>query len=620
MRKLIVLLNLLVFCLVLNGQETRDLSIIPKPQHTTFKKGQFVVNIKTRIIIRSNNEALKKIAEEFSITVEKLFDRELNITIQQSSTLPRNSIVFELSDEPYEGYTLDITPANIIIKGQVAGLFYGTQTLYQLLDSHDAGSRIVIPSLSIKDHPVFKWRGFMLDVSRNFFSVQDIKRYLDFLAMHKMNVFHWHLVDDQGWRIEIKKYPGLTDIGAWRENTQLELSGKQWTFQPQGGFYTQDQIREVVRYAAERFITVVPEIEMPGHCTASLTAYPELSCTGKPLKVSVNWGVHKDIYCAGKETTFQFLEAVLTEVFSLFPSEYIHIGGDEAPKDRWKECYNCQQRMHQEKLANEESLQSYFINRIGKFAASSGKSIIGWDENLEGGLPSKATVMSWRGYDGAIKAARQNHDVIMAHSKFTYFDHYQSEPSLEPLAWAGLVPGGYTRLRKVYEFNPIPEVLNRDEAAHIIGIQANLWTEYIRTGEHLDYMSFPRLSALSEVMWTDKKNRDWPGFMRRLEIQKKRYATMGIKYSDSDANVYFDIHINSTDSTATISLETDTYKPEIFYSPDGLDPSIGSVRYTQPFTLKLPVTVKAASFKDGERISKVNEKTIIVKPTTMVNN
>lgn len=600
----------MVFGHVMQAQFTADVAIIPQPQSLINKPGKFVLNKHTRIIIRNNNEELKRVAKDLSETIGRYLNFSPAVEFKPQGLFPRNAVILELADGTQESYTLEITSSNIRIRGQMQGVFYGIQTLYQLFPVKNSTAKITLPALSIEDEPEFPWRGFMLDVSRNFFSVQDIKRYLDFLAFHKINVFHWHLTDDQGWRIEIKKYPRLTELGAWRNNTLLELSGKQWSFQPHGGFYTQEQIKEIVAYAAERFITVVPEIEMPGHSTAALASYPELSCANSSLPVSVNWGVHKDIYCAGKGTTFKFLEDVLSEVFSLFPSEYIHIGGDEAPKDRWKECPHCQQKISREKLKNEEALQGYFINRIADFSASHGKKIIGWDENLEGGLSENVTVMCWRGFDGAIHAARKNHDVIMTHSKFTYFDHYQSEPSLEPLAWAGLVPNGYTRLRKVYDFNPVPPGLTESESKHIIGVQANLWTEYIRYTDHLDYMVFPRLSALAEVMWTDGKNKNWNDFLRRLETQKDRYASMGIHYSNSNNNVYYTIQLDSLQKTATIQLETDSYDPEIYYSLDGSEPSANSLRYTVPFTVELNTNIKAASFRSGKRISKVNARSI----------
>lgn len=440
-----------------------------------------------------------------------------------------------------EGYTLTVQPDRIDLKAsQPAGLFYAVQTLIQLMPpavyqpaSASNKIKIRIPCVEIKDRPRFGWRGLMLDVSRHFFPPEFIYRFIDFLAMHKLNTFHWHLVDDQGWRIEIKKYPKLTEVGAWR----VDREANHWNArEPQkpgekatcGGFYTQDEIRDIVSYATNRYITIIPEIEMPGHTTAALAAYPEYSCSGGPFSVLPGgvWPI-TDIFCAGKEETFIFLEDILTEVMDLFPSRFIHIGGDEATKTEWEKCPLCRERIQKEGLKDVEELQSYFIRRIERFLNSHERRLIGWDEILEGGLAPQATVMSWRGTQGGIDAARLGHDVVMSPTSHCYFDYYQGDPDVEPLAI-----GGYLPLSRVYEFDPVPGELSAEESSFILGGQANLWTEYVSTPEHAEYMLFPRTAALAEAVWTLPDLKDWTDFAARLEGQLARYKAAGINYAE----------------------------------------------------------------------------------------
>jgi hexosaminidase len=390
------------------------------------------------------------------------------------------------------------------------------------------GIKLSVPACEIKDEPRFVYRGMHLDVGRHMFPVASIKRYIDMIALHKMNTFHWHLTEDQGWRIEIKKYPKLTETGAFRKETIVGHAGKPplvYDGIPYGGFYTQDEVREVIAYAASRFITIIPEIEMPGHALAALASYPELSCTGGPFEVGTKWGVEDDVFCAGKEGTLSFLEGVLTEVIDLFPGKYIHIGGDECPKVRWEKCPFCQKRIKDEGLKDEQELQSYFIQRIEKFLISKGRKLIGWDEILEGGLAPEATVMSWRGTEGGIAAAKEKHDVIMTPSKYVYLDYYQCEPEGEPLAI-----GGYLPLERVYSYDPMPAELTADEQKYILGVQGNVWTEYIPTPEQLEYMAYPRMFAIAETGWSPEKLKDFDEFLSRLEILKKRYDAIGINY------------------------------------------------------------------------------------------
>jgi hexosaminidase len=435
-----------------------------------------------------------------------------------------------------DAYTLTIKEKEITITGNNAGIFYGLQTILQLLPasanpSLDKTTKTFdLPCCVVEDYPRFGWRGMHLDVSRHFFPKDFVKKYIDLLALYKMNVFHWHLTDDQGWRLEIKKYPKLTSVGAYRKGTLIgHYTNKpvQYDTIRYGGYYTQADAREIVEYARKRHITVVPEIEMPGHASAAVAAYPELASTPGPFEVIRDWGVFKDVFCP-KEETFQFLQNVLAEVIAIFPSKYIHIGGDECPKDRWKESAFCQALIKKQGLKDEHELQSYFIQRIEKFVNSKGRQIIGWDEILEGGLAPNAAVMSWRGEKGGIEAAKQRHLVVMSPTTTVYFDYYQSKKPDEPLAIGGFLP-----LDSVYHYEPIPKELRADEQQYIIGIQANLWTEYIATPEKVEYMLLPRLCALAEVAWTPPAQKNYTGFMERLQQHRRLLDVMKVNYAKS---------------------------------------------------------------------------------------
>lgn len=502
-------------------QETPDVRIIPEPAKMTIEPAMVKFPSIRKIYLSSNDSTL-------FMAGDYLCKRLRYSEMDYSGNNPGRCIFLELtklesSDHP-EAYTLTTSKKGIIIRGNSArGVFYGIQTLMQLLPPEvysAAGlaknTGIKIPQVNIRDEPRYGWRGMHLDVGRHMFSVEFIKKYIDMLAMHKMNVFHWHLTEDQGWRIEIRKYPRLTEIGSVRKNADGTTYG---------GFYTQDQIKEVVAYAASRFVDVMPEIEMPGHSVAALAAYPELSCTGGPFEVRTAWGVSDDVYCAGKEVTFEFVQDVLSEVIALFPFRYLHIGGDECPKERWAKCPDCQKRMKTEGLKDEMQLQSYFIQRTEKFLISKNRNLVGWDEILEGGLAPEATVMSWRGVAGGIEAARMGHDVIMSPNSHCYFDHYQGDPKSEPKAWGGFLP-----LEKVYSYEPAPEDLTVEEAKHVLGAQANVWTEYIPTEQQVEYMALPRMSALAEVVWTPKILRDYEKFQYRMERQYQRFDSMNINY------------------------------------------------------------------------------------------
>lgn len=516
-------------------EKINSINIIPQPVFVQANNGFFKIDKNTVFVVPVG-------ADEVSLALKYLNDKLNNaagFALASSSTISeKNTISVELSPDVTnsEGYELKVTKQGITIKAQNAnGVFYAVQSIRQLLpvaienQQVTANTEWKVPCCEIKDAPRYGYRGLHLDVCRHFFDIAFVKKYIDLMALHKFNRFHWHLTDDQGWRIEIKKYPKLTEISAFRKETLIgsyEDKPERFDGTVYGGFYTQDQIREVVEYAKERFVTVIPEIEMPGHSLAALAAYPELASTKGTFNVGTRWGVYDDVFCP-KEETFTFLENVLDETMALFPSEYIHIGGDECPKTRWKESDFCQGLMKKEGLKDEMELQSYIIRRIEKFVNSRGKKIIGWDEILEGGLSDNATVMSWRGTEGGIAAAKQGHDAIMTPSPYCYFDHYQSKNRKnEPLAI-----GGFTDVQKVYSYDPTPKELSEEEAKHILGAQANLWTEYITTAKQLEYMAYPRAIALSEAVWSPMKEKNWTGFQSRLNLEAARLKALDVNYA-----------------------------------------------------------------------------------------
>ena len=513
-----------------------DYQIIPKPSKLEMQTGKFLVDGNTKIV---GSEALENEGELLASMLSNATGATINFSSEGSG-----NITLKLDDtiENEEGYALNVTFDNIQISGKnTKGVFYGIQTLRQLMPAaiETADGKVkelTIPAVTITDSPRFRYRGMHLDVGRHLFPVEFIKKYIDLIAMHKMNTFHWHLTEDQGWRIEIKKYPKLTEIGAWRKETLVghgatkkldrKFDGKKY-----GGFYTQEEVKDIVAYAATKHVTVIPEIELPGHSLAAIAAYPELGNTGEQYEVGTRWGVYDEIY-APSEKTFQFLEDVLTEVIALFPSELIHIGGDEAPKTQWKASKLAQEVIKREGLKDEHELQSYFIKRIEKFLNSKGRNIIGWDEILEGGLAPNAAVMSWRGTEGGIEAAKQKHDVVMSPGHSVYFDHYQTEDKEnEPLAI-----GGKTTVADVYAYEPMPEELTTEEQQYILGAQANVWTEYMKTTDYVEYMILPRMSALSEVVWSSKEHRNWEDFSARLNTFRNRYDALGLNYAKHTFN------------------------------------------------------------------------------------
>lgn len=510
-------------------------SIIPAPLSIKEMPGSFTFSGKSRIILSEANDANRLAADFLAVLVKN--PTGIDLPVVQGEKALRGSVFMSVdtSITDAEGYTLTVNPKRIVIKARSAvGFFYAVQTIRQLMpagvekDSVNSVLKLRVPACEIADEPRFRYRGMHLDVGRHMFPKEYIKRYIDMIALHKMNTFHWHLTEDQGWRIEIKKFPKLTETGAFRKETVVGHAGKKpaaYDGKPYGGFYSQDDVREIVAYAQSKFITIIPEIEMPGHSLAALASYPYLSCTGGPFEVGTTWGVFDDVYCAGKEETFKFLEDVLTEVIELFPGKFIHIGGDECPKTKWKKCPLCQKRIKVEGLRDEKELQSYFIRRIEKFLISKNRRIIGWDEILEGGLAPEATVMSWRGVAGGIEAAKQGHDVIMSPNKYAYLDYYQSEPDNEPLAI-----GGYLPLENVYSFNPQFAELSPEEQNHILGVQGNVWSEYLSTPQQMEYMAYPRMFAIAETGWTPESKKDFEDFLARLAIQQMRYDKIGINY------------------------------------------------------------------------------------------
>ncbi len=578
-----------LFAQTLHLQPKKVISIIPKPAKIEFNKGVFKFNQKTKIRISEPTVELLKLGEILSSAINNPTGWKLSVSEKMMSNTPHNFVLLQIKKDflPGEAYILEIKPNKISISaGSGAGIFYAIQSLLQMMPVEQSHNSFTLPCMIVDDSPRFKWRGIHLDVGRHLFPVEFIKKYIDLLAMYKLNTFHWHLTEDQGWRIEIKQYPKLTGVGAWRKETMGD--GK-----PYGGFYTQDHIQEVVAYAREKFITVVPEIEMPGHALAALAAHPELSCTGGPFDVGTKWGVFDDVYCAGNDKVFDFLENVLNEVTTLFPGEYIHIGGDEVPKTRWKACEKCQARIKVLDLKDEHGLQSYFIQRIEKFLNSKGKKIIGWDEILEGGLAPNAAVMSWRGIDGGIAAAKANHNVVMSPGTHCYFDHYQAL-SGEPKAI-----GGYTNLEKVYSYEPIPAALNNEESKYIMGAQANVWTEYMEATEYVEYMLLPRLCALSEIVWSTRSSRNYEDFSLRM---KKHYDIL--------SNKKYNFRIPSPlpengELIVSKNQQLTMIKPvshsTVYYTTDGAEPTTTSHKYLQPLMIKKPTILKAKTFlKNGK--------------------
>lgn len=504
-----------IFCLI--SYFTQAQSIVPLPVLAEAGNNDTVYISNQSVIVVTDPES-RISANLFSAYLKEYYQLDIAVSPTVSTAANGVNFYFKTSTSesiPNEGYVLDINGKGISVEGKKGGVFYATQSLKQLLIYNQKKNLYGFETWKITDYPRFPWRGMHLDVCRHFFPVEFVKKYIDVMAFYKMNTFHWHLTEDQGWRIEIKQFPLLTEVGSVRKETMIEKNFKPYKGDgiPYKGFYTQEEIREVIEYARQRNVTIVPEIEMPGHSLAALAAYPHLACTDSPFEVATTWGVFEDVYCPSDET-FMFLVNVLNEVCDLFPGQYVHIGGDEVPKAAWKKSELAQALMRRENLETEEELQSYFIRRMEKVLAYHGKRLVGWDEILEGGLAPNATVMSWRGEEGGIAAAKMGHDVVMTPGAYCYFDHYQGPKETEPLAI-----GGNTTLEKVYSYNPLPPTLSEEEAKHILGAQANLWTEYIPTSSQAEYMAYPRACALAEVLWTPQSARNWNDFQSRMKFQ-----------------------------------------------------------------------------------------------------
>jgi hexosaminidase len=606
----------------------QTVNIIPQPAEMKPGRGHFTINPATVLVVVNGVD--NSTADFFNGYLQSFY----GLKLKKANAAKANYIQFNTLETLVPGkegaYTMNVSGTEVTVSGETAsGTFYGMQTLIQLLPTSNLATKnknLQIPQLTITDYPRFAYRGMHLDCGRHFWPVSYVKKYIDYLALHKFNTFHWHLTEDQGWRIEIKKYPKLTSVGGWRNGTIVgRYPGTGNDGKKYGGYYTQEQVKEIVKYATDRFITVIPEIEMPGHSSAAIAAYPELSCfpneptikyfpkqcvwngdsSGK--QVQQTWGVFDDVFCAGEENTFRFIQDVMDEVLALFPSTYIHIGGDECPKENWKRCRRCQQRIKDLKLKDEHELQSYFIQRVEKYLNSKGRTLIGWDEILEGGLAPNAVVMSWRGEQGGIDAAKQNHDVIMTPGNPVYFDHSQTENE------DSVTIGGYNPIEKVYAYEPIPRELNAEQSKHVLGAQANMWTEYMKNTKKVEYMLFPRISALSEVLWSQREKKNWDDFQRRLISQFKRYELWKVNYSKA----YYDLKatvLPTADNDGILwKAESKLANDSIFYMESkGLSKPI---KYSQPLLLKNSSEKRIVQIFNGAPVTTLIQKFFFNKAT-----
>lgn len=595
-----------------------DYEIIPKPLDVNSKgDASFLLKDGVAVIYPENNQKMQDNAEFLVDYVEK----QTGVKLTSHAGMPVDGAIcltLDLSDDNAEAYKLIVNDKRVCISGaSEAGVFYGIQTLRKSLPvAQDIN--VNLSAVEIYDKPRFAYRGAMLDVARHFYTVDEVKTFIDMLALHNINRFHWHLTDDQGWRIEIKKYPKLMSVASERKETVVGrwYSGI-YDGKPYGGYYTQDELRDVIDYAAKRHITIIPEVDLPGHMQAALTAYPELGCTGGPYEVRTIWGVSQDVLCVGNDFTLQFVKDVLSEVADIFPSEYIHIGGDECPKVRWEKCPKCQERIRSlglksdAKHTKEQRLQSYMIQEAAKYLKEKGKRIIGWTEILEGGLVPDATLMSWIGESGGIEAAHQHHDVIMTPNTYLYFDYYQSKKvEDEPLAI-----GGYLPIEKTYNYEPMPKELTKEEQQYIKGVQANLWTEYIPVFSQVQYMVLPRLGAAAEVQWTDPSKKDYKDFLRRVPHLVAVYDCYGWNYATHVYDVNVDMKADTVNHVLNVQLSTMADDP-IYYTLDGQDPTEKSLKYTKPFTIDQSVVLKTMAVHP-DRTSKISVDTIRFNKATL---
>lgn len=595
--------------------------VIPLPQEIVSVSGApFTLNGDVKILYPEGNEKMQKNAEFLAGYIKEITGKELKVG---TGTEGKNAIVLKLGLDAAnaEAYNLKVNGKGITIAAPTeAGVFYGIQTLRKSLPI--VKGDVELPAVDINDYPRFGYRGVHFDVGRHFFDVDEAKTFIDMMTLHNMNRLHWHLTEDQGWRLEIKKYPLLTEIGSKRKETVIGRNSGKYDGKPYGGFFTQEQAKEIVAYAADRYITVIPEIDLPGHMQAALAAYPELGCTGGPYEVWTQWGVSDNVLCAGKDKTLDFIDDVLTEVMEIFPSEYIHVGGDECPKDKWEKCPRCQARIKalgiksDDKHSKEEYLQSFVINHAEKFLNDHGRKIIGWDEILEGGLAPNATVMSWRGEAGGIEAAKQHHDVIMTPNTYLYFDYYQTKDiEDEPLAI-----GGYVPVDMVYNYEPVPASLTPEEKEYIIGVQANHWSEYFPTFSQLQYMALPRWAALAEIQWTMPEKKNYENFLARMPHMMDIYSLEGYNYAKHILNIHAEFVTNPVNKTVDVTLSS-VDNADIHYTLDGSEPTAASAKYTGPLKINKDCTLKAVIIRPSGN-SKVFSENITfnkatVKPITM---
>lgn len=606
-----------------NDVQTASYTVIPQPGEVVAATGgDFTLGPSTRIAYPAGNEGLKLDAQHLATYIKQMTGHQLEIT---DAAVDNNVINLraDLGGDNPEGYVITVGADRIDINGASdAGTFYGIQTLRKSIPEARK-SNVVFPAVTITDAPRFSYRGAHLDVSRHFFPVDSVKSFIDMIALHNINTFHWHLTDDQGWRVEIKSRPLLTEKGSTRPGTVIGHNSGEYDNVPVGGFYTQDEIRDIIQYAADRHITIIPEIDLPGHMLGALAGYPELGCTGGPYELWQQWGVSEDVLCAGNDSTYKFIDDVLGEIVELFPSEYIHVGGDECPKVRWADCPKCQAKIKELGLksddhgSKEEKLQSHVIHHAGDFLASKGRKMIGWDEILEGGLAPGAVVMSWRGEQGGIEAARSGHDVIMTPNTYLYFDYYQTlDRDNEPDAIGGFLP-----LERVHSYEPLPSSLTPEEAAHIIGVQANLWTEYIPTYSQAQYMELPRMAALSEIQWSNAP-KDYRAFARRVPQMINHYEANGYNYARHIFDVAGTLTPDSEANAITLELATVDDAP-IYYTLDGTEPTEASPIYDSPVALHDNTVVKAVAIRPAGAskvfVDSVSFNKATSHPITLVN-
>ena len=615
------LMGLLCLSLIFTSGATKksvaNYQVIPLPNEIIAHKSQyFTLDKSVKIVYPAGNEKMLKNADFLSQYIKDQCGIE-TYTTTDSKTKKAIVLRLDLKEAAPEAYRIVVNAQQIIVSAASEnGIFYGIQTLRKSIPT-EKSTTVEFPAATVNDAPRFPYRGMHLDVVRHFFSVDEVKTYIDILALHNVNTFHWHLTDDQGWRIEIKKYPLLTEIGSKRTETVIGRNTGVYDGIPYGGFYTQDECREIVAYAADRYINIIPEIDMPGHMLGALEAYPELGCTGGPYQVWRIWGISEDVLCVGNDKTLKFIEDVLTELIDVFPSKYIHIGGDECPKTSWKKCPKCQARITSLGLVTdehhtaEERLQSYFMAYAEKLLNDKGRKIIGWDEILEGGIAPNATVMSWRSMEGGIEAAKLHHDVIMTPNSHLYFDHYQSiDTELEPYAI-----GGYSSVRKVYEWDPLPASLTNEEQKHILGAQANVWTEYIATFKHVQYMVLPRLAALCEVQWSKPEQKNYFNFLKRIPNLVGIYKLNNYNYARHLFDVSADFTSNPKDRSVDVKLLT-LDKAPIHYTLDGSEPTPSSAVYSDILKIKQNAQLRAVVFR-GQEASRILKDEILFSKSTL---